>query len=140
LFIISLKIILTNLKTYIFRKFHHQKMATKILILPGLGGSGENHWQSFWSRELDHTHRLEQDNWEEPELDKWLERLNETLLKINGPLILVAHSLAVSLVAHWDLKYHNPNIKGALLVAPADVDSPAYPFPPSWWPVKMIPL
>jgi predicted alpha/beta hydrolase family esterase len=110
------------------------------LILPGLGGSGENHWQSFWSRELDHTHRLEQDNWEEPELDKWLERLNETLLKINGPLILVAHSLAVSLVAHWDLKYHNPNIKGALLVAPADVDSPAYPFPPSWWPVKMIPL
>lgn len=101
-------------------------MATKILILPGLGGSGEKHWQSFWSRALDHVLRLEQDNWEEPELDKWLERLNEFLLKSDGPLILAAHSLSVSLVAHWAVKYHNPHIKGALLVAPADVDSPAH--------------
>lgn len=101
-------------------------MATKILILPGLGGSGEKHWQSFWSRELDHTLRLEQDNWEEPELGKWLERLNEFLLKTEGPLILAAHSLSVSLVAHWAGKYHHPHIKGALLVAPADVDSPEH--------------
>ena len=101
-------------------------MTTKILILPGLGGSGENHWQSFWSTQLDHVVRLEQDNWEEPKLDKWLERLNETLLELNCPVILVAHSLAVSLVAHWADQYHSLNIKGALLVAPADVDSQAH--------------
>jgi predicted alpha/beta hydrolase family esterase len=38
----------------------------------------------------------------------------------------VAHSLAVSLVMHWASLNNNPNIVGALLVAPADVDSPAH--------------
>ena len=36
----------------------------------------------------------------------------------------MAHSLAVSLVMHWTSKNSNPYIIGALLVAPADVDSP----------------
>ncbi|MET4143094.1 alpha/beta hydrolase [Pedobacter sp. UYP1] len=101
-------------------------METRILIMPGLGGSGENHWQSFWVKSLSNATWLEQENWEEPDLDKWLAQLNATLLKLNGPVILVAHSLAVSLVAHWAVRYSNPNIKGALFVAPADVDSPAH--------------
>lgn len=101
-------------------------METKILIMPGLGGSGEKHWQSFWAKSFSNAIRLEQENWDEPELDKWRDQLNITLLKLDSPVILVAHSLAVSLVAHWAAKYDNPNIKGALLVAPADVDSPAH--------------
>ena len=43
---------------------------------------------------------------------------------MNQPTILVAHSLGVSLVLHWLSENNNPNIIGALLVAPADVDSP----------------
>jgi len=39
---------------------------------------------------------------------------------------LVAHSLAVSLVLHWSTIYSNSNVKGVLLVAPADVDSPQH--------------
>ncbi len=27
-------------------------METKLLILPGLGDSGENHWQSYWLENL----------------------------------------------------------------------------------------
>ena len=101
-------------------------METKILIIPGLGGSGENHWQSFWAKKLDNVTRLEQENWDKPELEKWLAQLNTTILELNSPVILVAHSLAVSLVAHWAGKYTNASVKGALLVAPADVDSPAH--------------
>ncbi|KIO77617.1 alpha/beta hydrolase [Pedobacter lusitanus] len=101
-------------------------MEPKILIIPGLGGSGEEHWQSYWSRNLDNMVRIEQENWDAPEPDKWLKTLNDTLLEINQPVILVAHSLAVSLVAHWAASHTDPNIKGALLVAPADVDSPAH--------------
>lgn len=101
-------------------------MKTKILIMPGLGGSGEKHWQSFWSKKFDNAIWLEQDNWDEPELEKWLEKLNENLSALNSPVILVAHSLAVSLVAHWAEKHANINIKGALLVAPADVESPLH--------------
>jgi len=101
-----------------------EKKNTQILILPGLGGSGENHWQSFWLKEINNSIKLIQDNWDKPKLDNWLSKLNDKILKLNSPIILVAHSLAVSLVLHWANKYNNPNIKGALLVAPADVDSP----------------
>jgi len=101
-------------------------METKILIIPGLGGSGDNHWQTYWSKNFNKVIRIEQENWDEPELPKWLEKLNEAIEQINEPVILVAHSLAVSLVLHWAVKHNNNNIKGALLVAPADVDSADY--------------
>ena len=101
-------------------------MEAKIVIIPGLGGSGDDHWQSFWSRSFDKVIRLEQENWDEPELGKWLEKLNEAVEKLDYPVILVAHSLAVSLVLHWAARYNQSNIKGALLVAPADVDSPEH--------------
>jgi len=80
---------------------------TQILILPGLGGSGKDHWQSFWLKEFKNA-------------------TNDKILQLDSPIVLVAHSLAVSLVIHWAKKYKNPNIKGALLVAPADVDSPSH--------------
>jgi len=99
---------------------------TKILIIPGLGDSGENHWQTYWLKSFGHSVKLNQDDWNEPKPGKWLERLNATILKLDCPVILVAHSLAVSLVVHWAHQYDNSNIKGALLVAPADVDSPAH--------------
>lgn len=99
-------------------------MKTNLLIIPGLGDSGENHWQSFWLKKFANSTKVIQDNWEEPQLEEWLSKLDESILKLNSPTILVAHSLAVSLVMHWVILNKNPNIVGALLVAPADVDSP----------------
>jgi len=101
-------------------------METQLLIIPGLGDSGEKHWQTFWHKKFDTSIRIVQDNWDEPIREEWLDRLNENILKLNKPTILVAHSLAVSLVLHWAEKYSNPNIIGAFLVAPADVDSPEH--------------
>lgn len=97
---------------------------TKILIIPGLGGSDKTHWQSFWLKKFKNSVEVTQDDWNTPELNNWLHNLNDKILKINAPVILVAHSLAVSLVLHWTKTHSNSNIKGALLVAPADVDSP----------------
>ncbi len=102
------------------------KTGITLLIVPGLGDSGERHWQSFWLKKFDNAVKLVQDEWDEPQLESWLKKLNDTLLKLDGPVILVAHSLAVSLVLHWTQRYKNTNVKGALLVAPADVDSPAH--------------
>ena len=101
-------------------------METQILILPGLGNSGDKHWQTFWHKKFKNSIRLVQDEWDEPIREKWLERLNEVVSKLDRPTILVAHSLAVSLVLHWAETTNNPNIVGALLVAPADVDSPQH--------------
>ncbi len=98
----------------------------QLLIVPGLGGSDENHWQSYWLKKYENSIRVIQDDWNAPQLDNWLSKLNDTIQKLETPTILVAHSLAVSLVAHWDTLYNNSNIKGTLLVAPADVDSEKY--------------
>ncbi|WP_433836480.1 RBBP9/YdeN family alpha/beta hydrolase [Flavobacterium anhuiense] len=101
-------------------------METQLLIIPGLGDSGEKHWQTFWHKKFENSIRVVQDNWDEPIREEWLERLNENILKLDKPTILVAHSLAVSLVLHWAEKSNNSNIIGAFLVAPADVDSPEH--------------
>jgi len=101
-------------------------METKLLILPGLGNSGEKHWQTFWHKKFENSTRIVQDNWDEPIREEWISRLNEEINQLNSPTILVAHSLAVSLVLHWAKENNNPNIVGALLVAPADVDSPQH--------------
>ncbi len=45
---------------------------------------------------------------------------------MDSPIILVAHSLGVSLVLHWAVSHADSRVKGALLVAPADVDSPEH--------------
>lgn len=101
-------------------------MEIQLLILPGLGNSDKKHWQTFWHEKFKNSIRLVQDNWDEPVREEWLERLNEEVAKLHQPTILVAHSLAVSLVLHWAQTNTNKNIVGALLVAPADVDSPEH--------------
>jgi predicted alpha/beta hydrolase family esterase len=101
-------------------------METHLLILPGLGNSGEKHWQTFWHKKYPNSKRIVQDNWDQPIREEWLERLNEEIAKLDSPTILVAHSLAVSLVQHWAASNNNKYIVGALLVAPADVDSPIH--------------
>ena len=98
-------------------------MQTKLLILAGLGDSGEKHWQSFWQHHFPNTSKVIQNNWEQPDLNDWITTLEKSVSKLDEPTVLVAHSLACSLVAHWSEKHQNPNIIGAFLVAPADVDS-----------------
>ncbi|TDW52621.1 hypothetical protein EV144_1011312 [Flavobacterium sp. 270] len=101
-------------------------MEPNLLILPGLGNSGDKHWQTFWHEKFKTSKRIVQDNWDEPVREEWLKRLDEEISKLDSPTILVAHSLAVSLVLHWAESNTNKNIVGAFLVAPADVDSPEH--------------
>lgn len=98
-------------------------MTHTLLIIPGLGDSSDGHWQNNWLEHFPNSHKVAQTNWNEPQLEDWLNHLNSAIERVEGPIILVAHSLAVVLIAHWSQKYTNSQIKGALLVAPADVDS-----------------
>jgi hypothetical protein len=68
-----------------------------------------------------------QDDWLEPRLDDWLATLDRHIRGCTAPPVLVAHSLACPLVAHWTTRAGvGTPVRGALLVAPADVDSPDY--------------
>ena len=92
-----------------------------VLILPGLGNSGPEHWQTHWQN--DHGYqRVEQANWDQPKLPDWLANLHHAVNAQSSGVVLVAHSLACSLVAHF-AKARPQRVLGAFLVSPADVES-----------------
>lgn len=92
------------------------------LSLPGLHGSGAAHWQSHWERRDPRFRRVEQASWSRPALGDWAAALDGAVRSAPGPVVLVAHSLACALVAHWAGAGATARVRGALLVAPADVE------------------
>ncbi|MFJ7567691.1 RBBP9/YdeN family alpha/beta hydrolase [Herminiimonas sp. NPDC097707] len=104
---------------------------TTILLLPGLGNSGSGHWQTQWEAGLDNVVRVQQQEWNAPQRRDWVAALDKALLALDGPVILVAHSLGCALVAWWTAQHghapHANKLVGALLVAPADVEQADFP-------------
>lgn len=96
-------------------------MATQILIAPGFGNSGEEHWQTYWQRENKEFIRIEQRNWFQPVADEWADAIEQYVLNASGEVVVVAHSLACLALAHWAQKTRL-GIKAALLVAPPDAN------------------
>ena len=107
-----------------------------VLILPGWQGSGPAHWQSRWERTHGYT-RVEQHDWMRPLRGDWIARLEDVLLSCDAPAVLVAHSLGCQHVAAWAAHSRNTHrVKGALLVAPPDVErDDVRALLPSWSPV-----
>lgn len=101
--------------------------SSRVLILPGLGGSGEQHWQSIWERQHPEFVRVEQVNWETPVCVDWINQVDRAVMESNpADVILVGHSLACITIAYWAQTYQRA-IKGALLVAPSDTEAASYP-------------
>lgn len=98
------------------------------LIIPGWQGSGAGHWQRRWLDVDADARFVEQDDWHEPDLEAWLARLDAAIRRTRQST-LIAHSLGVILVAHYARRYPRAPISGALLVAPADVESLAADHP-----------
>lgn len=99
-----------------------------ILILPGLGGSDAGHWQRRWATRIGTAKMVEQDNWDEPDREQWVDTIARAVMMATRPVVLVAHSLAVPAVAHTAARLADTKVRGALLVAPPDVElSPAVP-------------
>jgi len=117
-------------------------MSTRFLTVPGLAGSGPQHWQTIWeTQHPDSFTRIEQDNWDWPVKTDWVARLQEVISELTEPSILVAHSLGCITVVHWAAQFSSPWIEGALLVAPADAElSKRLNFVEGFTPIPAIPL
>jgi predicted alpha/beta hydrolase family esterase len=108
-----------------------------VLQLPGWLGSGPEHWQSHWERRHGDV-RVHQHDWECPRRGDWMARLDEVVQAQARPVVLVAHSLGCLLVAAWaSVSLHTAGVRGALLVAPGDVEVEGGPVPPlpGWRPI-----
>jgi predicted alpha/beta hydrolase family esterase len=110
--------------------------ATRVLLLPGWQNSGPAHWQSRWEA-LHGDTRVQQHDWDWPKRGDWMMQLEEALLADPRPAVLVAHSLGCQLVAAWAAHSRQTRrVRGALLVAPPDVErADIPPQVASWAPI-----
>lgn len=122
-----------------------------ILIVPGLRDHVAEHWQTLLEQKLLAAGKparsvppLEHDKLSR---DARVAALDRALAEIDGPVILVAHSAGVMITVHWAQQHTRP-ILGALLAAPADLESPFPPGYPTtdalrdngWLPIPRTPL
>lgn len=141
-----------------------EKILTKatVLIIPGLRDHVAEHWQTLLEARLVNVRSVPPAEIDKLNCANRVARIQAELEKIQGPVILVAHSAGVLMTIHWavkyqhDLKENNLNvndlkgstpqsyyIQGALLATPPDLNQswPAhYPSPESlkqegWSPV-----
>ena len=92
------------------------------VIVPGVGGSEHDHWQSWLQRQLKSCSRVQQQDWNKPVLHEWIEQFTKTVQSIQEPIQIVAHSFGclttvAALAQHPEL---NQKIKNLVLVAPAN--------------------
>lgn len=92
------------------------------VIVPGVGGSEHDHWQSWLQRQLKSCSRVQQQDWNKPVLHEWIEQFVKTVQAIQEPIQILAHSFGclttvAALAQHPEL---NQNIKNLVLVAPAN--------------------
>lgn len=104
--------------------------AYDFLVLPGLGNSGVDHWQSYWCLAFRNAARVLQNDWDAPRLPDWLDNVDAAIARGTRPAVLVCHSLSCSLAAHWAARNRPGRVAAAFLVAPSDVESEEHT-PPS---------
>lgn len=106
-------------------------MTLTILIHPGLFNSGEGHWQTLWEEMLPNAQRVQQRDWDKPDREEWVATLDAAIRHAAGPVLLAAHSLGCATTAWWAATHggaaHAAKVKGALLVAPPDVERADFP-------------
>ena len=67
-----------------------------ILMVPGYKNSGPDHWQSRWQAKLSTARRVEQDSWEKPVREDWVQRIADAVNDGDRPTVIVGHSLGVA--------------------------------------------
>lgn len=91
-----------------------------ILIIPGWGNSGSEHWQSRWEARLKTARRVEMPDFDKPVRRQWTSAIVAAVESATRPVVLVAHSCGIAAVVHAGPQLVGANVVGAFLVAPVD--------------------
>lgn len=102
---------------------------TQYFIVPGLGNSGPEHWQTYFEQSGTNFTRINQQEWDAPVCEEWIATIDQALQQkdLTG-IVLIGHSLGCMAIVHWANRYKRI-IKGTLLVAPSDPEADVYTFP-----------
>ncbi|WP_206604036.1 RBBP9/YdeN family alpha/beta hydrolase [Chimaeribacter californicus] len=101
----------------------------QFITVPGYTNSGPQHWQTLLEQKYPQIIRVQQQDWECPARQAWIDGITATLAPLTGEVMLIGHSCGAVAITQWAahssaMNNAGLNIKGALLVAPADVDAP----------------
>lgn len=108
------------------QKITRPSARARVLLLPGIGNSGPEHWQSRWEAEHDSYVRVHQKDWDHPVCSDWLDSLQLQAHRAGPDTLIAAHSLGCLLAVYW-LARTSVRIGGALLVAVPDPNSKSFP-------------
>jgi serine hydrolase len=122
--------------------------APTVLIVPGLRDHVEEHWQTLLAARLQRVRTVAPMGRQDLDCMARVRAIEQEASAIEGPMIVVAHSGGVIMVAHWAQTTRRRDILGALLATPPDFESPMPAGYPSiddlsasgWLPVPRIPL
>lgn len=98
------------------------KQAT-ILIVPGLRDHVSAHWQTLLAAEIPNSVTVPPLERDKLDCSARVAALDAVFKRIDGSVILVAHSAGVMIAVQW-LKRHNRPIQGALFATPPDFETP----------------
>jgi len=96
------------------------------LILAGIYDSGPDHWQTLWQRSDARFSKLAHSSWDHPDRHVWVSELEASVQALGPRTVLVAHSLACLMVAHWAATTRQ-RAQGALLVSVPDPQGSNFP-------------
>jgi predicted alpha/beta hydrolase family esterase len=92
----------------------------RLITVPGLRGSETAHWQTWLERQFPRSLRVEQDDWDAPNLARWSQSVRALLARERGPFVLAAHSYGCLAAAHaLEQRPGVGDVAGVLFVAPA---------------------
>ena len=98
----------------------------RLVIAPGIDNSGPEHWQTLWEQLPGaDTVRTAPSSWEHPEAADWVDAVRTAVAAAGPDCVVVAHSLGCWATAQ--VARESGGMRGVVLVAPPDVDSPAFP-------------
>jgi predicted alpha/beta hydrolase family esterase len=98
-----------------------------ILIAPGLGNSGPDHWQRRWGARMANARFIEQDNWDRPVVAEWIAHIHQEIMLATRPVVLIGHSMSVGAIVLTAARLADTKVRGAFLVSPPDFDADTIP-------------
>lgn len=97
--------------------------AATVLIVPGLRDHVPEHWQTLLQARLGKVRSVPPLETDKLSCSARVEAIERELASIDGPVILVAHSAGVLMVAHWAARYQRP------------IKAPCWPPHRTWIPI-----
>lgn len=102
-----------------------------IIMVPGWGNSGPDHWQTRWQTKLSTARRISGVDWQRPTLTTWLAAIDDAIATSTRPALLVGHSLGSLAIMHAAPALDPARIAGAFVVAPPDLEADDLALPAS---------